>query len=250
MEQVQLPSGGGLLFEMDRGIAVEEYHSARGDQTHLFTICEIWHPGNCRDNGPQYSADLYATFAKNYGFEHVTSSPHYPQGNGEAERAVKTTKELLRKSGDPYLSLLAYRSTPLENGYSPAQLLMSRNLRTTLPVTREQRSPKVVNASELKEKDDRLKDRQKTNFYQRHRAKDLPEIQLGDTVRIPDRDSPGIILDGATPSPRSHNVQTADGMYCRNRQQLIQIPISEPIQEVGNETEPQDSEQPSRTRST
>jgi transposase InsO family protein len=68
------------------------------------------------DNGPQYSADLYATLAKNYGFEHVTSSPHYPQGNGEAERAIKTIKGLLRKSGDPYLSLLAYRSTPLEMG--------------------------------------------------------------------------------------------------------------------------------------
>ena len=57
------------------------------------------------DNGPQYSADLYASFAKKYGFEHVTSSPHYPQGNGEAERAVKTVKGMLSKCGDPYLAL-------------------------------------------------------------------------------------------------------------------------------------------------
>ena len=48
------------------------------------------------DNGPQFSADLYASFAQKYGFEHVTSSPHYPQGNGEAERAVKMIKGLLR----------------------------------------------------------------------------------------------------------------------------------------------------------
>ena len=202
------------------------------------------------DNGPQFSAELYATFAKDYGFEHVTSSPYYPQGNGEAERAVKTIKGLLRKSGDPYLSLLAYRSTPLENGYSPAQLLMSRNLRTTLPTTREQRCPKVVNPLDLEERDDRLKDRQKRNFDQRHRAKDLPELQPGDTVWIPDRNSPGTVLEGETPSPRSHNVQTRDGTYRRNRQHLVQIPVREPIQEVGNETEPQDSEQPSRTRST
>ena len=105
---------------MDRGIKAEGYNHTGSDQTHEFDICKTWHPGNCRDNGPQFSAELYATFAKDYGFKHVTSSPYYPQGNGEAERAMKTIKGLLRKSGDPYLSLLAYRSTPLENGYSPA----------------------------------------------------------------------------------------------------------------------------------
>ena len=44
------------------------------------------------DNGPQFSAESYAKFAQKYGFEHVTSSPHYPKGNREAERAVKTVK--------------------------------------------------------------------------------------------------------------------------------------------------------------
>ena len=42
------------------------------------------------ENGPQFSAELYASFAREYGFDHVTSSPHYPQGNGKAETAVKT----------------------------------------------------------------------------------------------------------------------------------------------------------------
>ena len=46
------------------------------------------------DNGPQYSTDLYTTFASKYGFEHVPSSPLYPQGKGEAERAVKIIKGL------------------------------------------------------------------------------------------------------------------------------------------------------------
>jgi len=79
------------------------------------------------DNGPQYSAELFSTFAKDYGFTHLTSSPHYLQGNGAAERAVRMVKTLLEKNDDPYTALLAYRSTPLENGYSPAELLMGRN---------------------------------------------------------------------------------------------------------------------------
>ena len=41
---------------------------------------------------------------------------------------VRTIKDLLNKSDDPYLAILAYRSTPLENGYSPAELLISHLL--------------------------------------------------------------------------------------------------------------------------
>jgi transposase InsO family protein len=54
-------------------------------------------------------------------FDKQTSSPRYPQANGKIERAVKTVKSLLKKSKDPYIALMAYRDTPLENGYSPAE---------------------------------------------------------------------------------------------------------------------------------
>ena len=82
------------------------------------------------DNGPQYSAALFKSFSEQYGFTHVTSSPKYPQANSAAERAVRTVKGLLNKSDDPYIAMLVYRSIPLENGYSPAELLMGRQLRT------------------------------------------------------------------------------------------------------------------------
>ena len=49
------------------------------------------------DNGPQYASAEFTHFAKEWGFKHTTSSPRFPQSNGEAERAVETTKSQLKK---------------------------------------------------------------------------------------------------------------------------------------------------------
>ena len=65
------------------------------------------------DNGPQYLSQEFKQFAEDYEYSHVTSSPYHPQGNGEAECAVKTVKKLLRDTNDHNLALLSYRSTPL-----------------------------------------------------------------------------------------------------------------------------------------
>jgi len=65
------------------------------------------------DNGPQYDSHEFTAFAKSYPFCHTTSSPHFLQSNGHAERAVQTTKKLLKGAEDPYLALLTYRSTSL-----------------------------------------------------------------------------------------------------------------------------------------
>lgn len=103
------------------------------------------------DNGPQYSSEGYAKFAQEFQFEDFTSSPHSPQSNGGSERAVKTVKSLLKKEGDPYLALMLYRATPLQNGFSPSELLMSRRLRTTVPMTRELLRPQVPDSESLRE---------------------------------------------------------------------------------------------------
>ena len=135
------------------------------------------------DNGPQYAAAAFVKFAQEYGFAHITSSPRYPQSNGAAERAVRTVKSLLDKNGDPYAALLAYRSTPLENGYSPAEYLMGRKLRTTVPVALTQLVPHLPNFSKLKEKEKQLRERQRKNFNHHHHAVNLKQLQTGDNVR-------------------------------------------------------------------
>ena len=85
------------------------------------------------DNGPQFGCREFGDFARQYGFQHITSSPRYPKSNGEAERAVGTVKRMWAKTDDPYMSLMIYRATPLENGFAPSELLMGRLLRTALP---------------------------------------------------------------------------------------------------------------------
>ena len=65
------------------------------------------------DNGIQFSSKEMKEFADIYGFTLVTSSPHYAQSNGLAERTIQTVKALLQKSSDPYMALLSFRATPI-----------------------------------------------------------------------------------------------------------------------------------------
>ena len=176
------------------------------------------------DNGPQYTSEAYKTFALEYQFKHITSSPYFPQSNGEAERAVRTIKDMLKKSNDPYLALLAYRTTPLEVGYSPSELLMSRTLRSTVPTTRHQRAPRTPNIEKVRAKDREIKARQKLNFDSHHGVRTLPSLQPGDSVWLPDRQAQGEVREEVT--PQSYQVESSDGSYRRNRRDIIQLPHS------------------------
>ncbi|XP_033731747.1 uncharacterized protein K02A2.6-like [Pecten maximus] len=100
------------------------------------------------DNGPQFSSDVFKVFSKKWDFKHTTSSPRYPRSNGMVERGVQTVKNLLKKAQqdgrDPYLALLEYRNTPVNEKGSPAQLLMSRRLKTPIPVSAQLLKPEVL----------------------------------------------------------------------------------------------------------
>ena len=134
------------------------------------------------DNGPQYDSAEFANFAKDYGFTHVTSSPGFPRANGAAERSVQTLKAMIRKAEDPYKALMAYRSTSLENGYSPTEILFGRRIRTTVPVMPSQLQPCWPDLQEVREKEFGLRERTKMNYDSRHRVTNLPELQPGEPV--------------------------------------------------------------------
>eukprot|EP00106_Octopus_bimaculoides_P021705 XP_014789147.1 PREDICTED: uncharacterized protein K02A2.6-like [Octopus bimaculoides] len=50
------------------------------------------------DNGTQFTSQEFKKLADEYGFNIITSSPHYPKGHGFIERQVQTVKRTLRKT--------------------------------------------------------------------------------------------------------------------------------------------------------
>ena len=178
------------------------------------------------DNGPQFSSVEFQNFSSDYQFEHKTSSPHYPQSNGMAEKAVQTAKRLLTKAKednkDPYLSLLDYRNTPRSDLLgSPAQRLMGRRTKTLLPTSSKLLEPKIIKTKVVRLKLQEDKQRQKL-YYDKH-AKQLTDLQPGQSVRVQiGKQWKPAVITSISSEPRSYNIQTPDGQnYRRNRRHLM-----------------------------
>ena len=89
------------------------------------------------NNGPQFTAEEFATFTKRNGIKQ--SALYHPASNGLTERFIQSLKQSLKASFDDGHSLsqrlstylLSYRTTPHSTtGVPPCKLLIQRNLRT------------------------------------------------------------------------------------------------------------------------
>ena len=85
----------------------------------------------------QFSSQEFKKFKDLYEFDHVTSSPTYPQSNSKAENAVQTAQRIMLKASearsDPYLGFLDFCNTTTEGlGTSPAQRLFGQRTKTVL----------------------------------------------------------------------------------------------------------------------
>ena len=103
------------------------------------------------DNGPQFQFK-FKKFSESYNFVHETSSPYFPQSNGQIEATVKIAKNLIKKNVDIFEALLAYRTTPLSNGFTPGELLMGRKLKSKLPLMEEHLKPLTPNVTVVSKK--------------------------------------------------------------------------------------------------
>ena len=138
------------------------------------------------DNGPQLCSAEFGKFAREWNFEHRTSSPHHQQANGRAEAAVKVVKRLMEKakvSGkDPNRALLAYCNTPQESmDTSPTQRFFGRRGKTDLPTTRTLLQPKGEWLCRSHKED--LKTSRMKAAYDKG-AKDLDPLEEGESVRL------------------------------------------------------------------
>ena len=173
------------------------------------------------DNGTQYSSNEFARFSEYWGFMHDTSSPHHPSGNGEAERAVQTVKNLLKKEQDPFLALLNYRNTPLSSGKSPAELMFGRPLRTRIPLFRKQ--DKTADA-EFRRRDTVRKAKMKADYDRLHRAKPLPQLNPGQPVWLKSpKTEEGVVLPGDSQNKRSVPVQSSSGRRTRRNRAHLRV---------------------------
>ena len=231
-------NGRNYLIVVDyysRWIEIEQLHSVTSRSVitkfkKLFAchgICDTL----ISDNGPQLDCYEFRKFAKDYDFKHETSSPYYPQGNAEAESAVKIAKKIL-KQNDPEIALLNYRTTPHSStGVSPSELLMSRKLRTKLPTLPQQLVPKTIKRSVVEQNDTESKAKSKKQFDKHKGVQVLKPINPGDQVLIKTDlekqwDTRGTVV-AAAPQQRSYLINTPAGVVRRNRRHLQKTPFND-----------------------
>ena len=180
------------------------------------------------DNMP-FASKEFVDFAREWKIGLTTSSPNFPQSNGQAERVVQNLKNILKKCDyegrDPYLALLEYRNTPITGiDYSPAQMSMSRMLRSKLPARSSLLAPQTVDGRR------QLQQRQLTHkHYYDVGSKQLSELQPGSVVRVRQHDvwEPAVVVrkDG---HPRSYIISRDGREYRRNRRHLLETPRNDP----------------------
>ena len=85
-------------------------------------------------DGPCFKSEKFRKFCNTLEIEHTTSSPHYHDGNGRAERAIQTVKQIMKKTKtavEMTMTILAYHNTTCSSDLpSPAELFFNRIVNT------------------------------------------------------------------------------------------------------------------------
>ena len=130
---------------------------------HIAKQCKLifseygWPETLISDNGPCYTAEVFTNLIREYNVNHITSSPHYPQSNGLAEKYVQLVKNLFYKAKeegkDLFKCLMVYHNTPLSNALqSPMQILGSRSAKSDLLISNTAKKQLGIDSENLRTK--------------------------------------------------------------------------------------------------
>lgn len=132
-------------------------------------------------------------------------------------------KQTAKAGGDPWISLLEYRNTPLDgtDGYAPSEILNSRLLKSRIPTSVNLLVPHVVPPMQalLQARQEKQK-----KFHDRRTASKLHPVNVDQPVRFlnPRGDWEFGHIAGKDINPRSYVVETPIGkQYRRNRKHLF-----------------------------
>ena len=96
------------------------------------------------DNGPCYTGKGFKEFVKDWNIKHITSLPHYHEGNGLAEKYVNIIKNQLKKvkrcQGRPLQIHADLPDYTLNSTLPSPWELLNKHAYTDLPISNLRRS--------------------------------------------------------------------------------------------------------------
>ena len=204
------------------------------------------------DNGPQFKAKKFKKFCKDWGIKLITSSPRYPQSNGDAEAAVKSMKKLVRRCWNPRTGavdpdkwakgLLQFRNTPRADGASPAQMVFGHPARDTLPIHKRAFAPEWQKAAQIIEANHAENVLKAAENYDKN-AKPLPKLGIRSHVVVQDHATKkwvhhGVIIE--VPRPREYLIRLSSGRVWRRNRRFVRktYPVIAPPQAAAQPAAP------------
>ncbi|XP_061196525.1 uncharacterized protein K02A2.6-like [Saccostrea echinata] len=198
------PTGESVLVYVDYyGRFFETYILKNTGSTKIIecleeTFARYGIPDSLRsDNGTQFRSTEFEKFLEEYGITHKTSTPYWPQANGEVERQNTTLLKAIRTAhveGKDWRKellkfLSAYRSTPhTVTGVAPNKLIFRYPVKTKIP-----------SLPEREEEDIRVKDWMKKKKEKEYadKSKNAKHSQIFPPSEVPedDVDDPNVAKD-------------------------------------------------------
>ena len=189
------------------------------------------------DNGSNFVSKEFEEFLKQNGIRHIRTAPYHPASNGQAERAVQTFKEGIKKMSGGNVEtrvsrfLSRYRITPqTSTGVSPAELLLGRKPRSRLDLVYPENGRKV--------RQSQASQKQAHDWHAEEHTTQEGEAVYASNFRRGPKWLPGILKEST--GPTSFAVQLENGQLLRRHQDHLTQRSCIPLESTADQELPAD----------